>query len=72
MGNSFGKTPLEQEPYFYRAITGDKVFIYFETRLLTMLRGKEAEKFVKKIVKLEGLKAQKYMEKTALETASIV
>ena len=71
MVNQFGNTPLEREPYSWRAITDDKVFIYYETRLLAILREKEAEKFVKKIAKLEGLKAQKFLEKTAEEAVGV-
>jgi len=72
MSNSFGKTPLEREPYSYRIISDDKAFIYFETRLLVMLRGNDVQKFVKKISKLEGLKAQKFMQKTVEELSGVV
>ena len=67
MNNSDKKSPLEREPYSYRVITDNKVFIYKENRLLIMLRNNQAEDFIKKIGELEGTKAQKYMAKLAEE-----
>ncbi|PKK82428.1 MAG: hypothetical protein CVT49_13665 [candidate division Zixibacteria bacterium HGW-Zixibacteria-1] len=67
MKNLDRKAYLEREPYSYRVITDDKVFIYAETRLLTVLRNKEAENFLRKIIKLDGLKAQKFMAKIVEE-----
>jgi len=50
MNNSDKKSPLEREPYSYRVITDNKVFIYKENRLLIMLRNNQAEDFIKKIL----------------------
>lgn len=63
MKNLGKKEYLEREPYSYRVITENKIFIYAESRLITILRNEEAEKFLRKITKLEGIKAQKFIDK---------
>ncbi|MEW5924246.1 MAG: hypothetical protein AB1746_09685 [Candidatus Zixiibacteriota bacterium] len=67
MKNLGKKEYLEREPYSYRVITDDKIFIYAESKLLMVLRHEDAAKFLRKIRKLEGIKAQKFIDKLVEE-----
>lgn len=54
---------LDEEVFTYRVSKDNKVFISWHGKQVTILRGKEAEKFVAKITGLEHKEAQLVMAK---------
>jgi len=51
------------EVFSYRASAGEKVFISFHGKVVTVLRGREARRFLDRITPLDGEQAQLVMAK---------
>ena len=54
---------LDEEVFSYRATKDKKVFISYEGKQVTILSGKKAEDFIKKIQTAQGKEAQLIMAK---------
>jgi hypothetical protein len=52
---------LEEQPFTFQATKDGKVFIHWQEKLVTTLRGKAAEKFLKSIVDADPVQAQLLM-----------
>ena len=54
---------MDEEVFTYRISKDDKVFIYWHGKQVTILRGKEAQKFISKTNSLDGKELQLVMAK---------
>ena len=54
---------LDQKIFTYRTIKADKVFIYWHEKQVTILKGKEAQRFIDKVRRLNDQEAQLVMAK---------
>ena len=54
---------LDEEVFTYRVTKDNKVFISYEGKQVTILSGKKADEFIKKISNAEGKEAQLIMAK---------
>ncbi|MBI5353015.1 MAG: hypothetical protein HZB50_10285 [Chloroflexi bacterium] len=54
---------LDNKIFTYRTIKEDKVFIYWYEKQVTILKGKEAQRFIGKIRRLNDQEAQLVMAK---------
>ena len=63
MGEIDKRHVLDDEVFTYRVSKDDKVFIYWLGKQVTILKGKEAQKFISKIANLGYQEAQLVMAK---------
>lgn len=54
---------LDEEPFAYKILKDNKVFIYWNGKQVTILRGKESERFLTKIQNTDMKEAQLIMAK---------
>lgn len=57
------RNKLDEEPFSYKVLKDNKVFIYWFGKQVTILNGKESERFLVKIQRTEGKEAQLIMAK---------
>lgn len=60
MGNIDKRNRLEESPFTYREMKNGMVFIDYEGKQVKILKGKEADKFIKR-VKMEGSEKEKQL-----------
>lgn len=54
---------LDEEPYSYKITKDNKVFLYWYGKQVSMLRGKESERFIRKVENVDKKEAQLVMAK---------
>ena len=54
---------LDKEPFSYKITKDKKVFLYWHEKQVTILRGKESERFIAKIKNVDIKEAQLIMAK---------
>lgn len=60
MSNIDKRNRLEESPFTYREMKNGMVFIDYEGKQVKILKGKEADKFIKR-VKMEGSEKEKQL-----------
>lgn len=54
---------LEEEPFSYKVSKDQKIFIYWYEKQVTILKGKESERFLAKMNNTDSMQAQLIMAK---------
>ncbi len=54
---------LDSEPFSYKVFKDNKIFIYWNGKQVTILKGKESERFLAKIQNVDTKEAQLIMAK---------
>lgn len=54
---------LEEEPFSYKVLKDNKIFIYWYDKQVKILNGKESEKFLKRIENADSREVQLIMAK---------
>jgi hypothetical protein len=57
------RNKLDEEPFSYKTSKDNKIFIYWHEKQVTILKGKESEKFLSKILNADIKEQQLVMAK---------